>query len=89
MIALAGDLHVSEDSDMFRDNRGYEFSLVAAAVMGDANSDVHHLCPPLQRSCAFTSFKPTTIVIATSPDFPESRESDTAGPLALQKLACG
>lgn len=75
-----GDLPVSED------NRGCERSLVPAAVMGDANASAHHLCPSLQRSCTFTSFKPTTIAIATSPD---STEGDIAGPSTLQKVTCG
>lgn len=84
-----GDLPVSEDSDVSNHHRGNERSSVPAGVMGDANSDVHHSCPSLQRSCAFTTFKPTTSAIATSPDSPESREVATAGPIALQKVTCG
>lgn len=66
-----GDPPVSEASDVSKDNSGYERSLVPAALMGDANSDVHRLRPSLQCACTFTSFKPTT-AIATSPDSPES-----------------
>lgn len=87
--APTGDLPVPEDSGLSKDNRGCEPSLVPAAVMGDMNAHAHHLCPSLQRSCTFTSFKPTTIAIATSPDSTENREGDTAGPSTLQKVTCG
>lgn len=84
-----GDAPMSDVSDVSTP-RVHEFSMLSAAVIDDANADVLHLCPSLQHSCTFTSFKPTTpISIATSPDSQETREGDTAEALTLQKVACG
>lgn len=83
-----GDLPGSEDSEVSRHNRGYECSAASAPVVADAN-DVYHLCPSLQHSCTFTSFKPTAISIATTPDSPKPGEGDAAGTLTLQKVTCG
>lgn len=84
-----GDLPLSEDPDVSQPSRGFEGTAASAAVLDDVNLSVHRSCPSLQHSCTFTSFRPTVISIATSPDCQEAREGDKAGPLSLQEAPSG